>query len=157
MGINTTLCYIEEDGKYLMLHRTKKKNDPNENKWVGIGGKFEEGESPEDCLCREVKEETGLTLSSYRYRGIVTFVSDVYPTEYMHLFTAHAYTGELITCKEGELAWVAKEAVPTLPLWEGDRVFLRLLATECPFFSLKLTYCGDRLTSAVLNGKAINF
>ena len=155
MGINTTLCYIEEDGKYLMLHRTKKKNDPNENKWVGIGGKFEEGESPEDCLCREVKEETGLTLSSYRYRGIVTFVSDVYPTEYMHLFTAHAYTGELITCKEGELAWVTKEAVPTLPLWEGDRVFLRLLATDCPFFSLKLTYCGDRLTSAALNGKAI--
>ena len=157
MGINTTLCYVEEDGKYLMLHRTKKKNDPNENKWVGIGGKFEEGESPEDCLIREVKEETGLTLSSYRYRGIVTFVSDLYPTEYMHLFTAHAEVKELIPCSEGELAWIEKEKVPTLPLWEGDRVFLRLLATEAPFFSLKLTYRGDDLASAVLNGKEIDF
>ena len=157
MGINTTLCYVEEDGKYLMLHRTKKKNDPNENKWVGIGGKFEEGESPEDCLVREVKEETGLTLSSYRYRGIVTFVSDVYPTEYMHLFTARAVDGKLITCEEGELAWVEKEKVPTLPLWEGDRVFLSLLATDRPFFSLKLTYRGDSLIAAVLDGKPIDF
>ncbi len=157
MGINTTLCYVEEDGKYLMLHRTKKKNDPNENKWVGIGGKFEEGESPEDCLVREVKEETGLTLSSYRYRGIVTFVSDVYPTEYMHLFTARTVAGKLITCEEGELAWVEKEKVPTLPLWEGDRVFLSLLATDRPFFSLKLTYRGDSLIAAVLDGKPIDF
>lgn len=157
MGINTTLCYVEEDGKYLMLHRTKKKNDPNENKWVGIGGKFEEGESPEDCLVREVKEETGLTLSSYRYRGIVTFVSDVYPTEYMHLFTARAAAGKLIICEEGELAWIEKEAVVTLPLWEGDQVFLSLLATDRPFFSLKLTYQGDSLIAAVLDGKPIDF
>lgn len=157
MGINTTLCYVEEDGKYLMLHRTKKKNDPNENKWVGIGGKFEAGESPEDCLVREVKEETGLTLSSYRYRGIVTFVSDVYPTEYMHLFTARAEPGALIPCSEGELAWIEKEKVPTLPLWEGDRVFLSLLATDRPFFSLKLTYRGDDLASAILDGKPIGF
>lgn len=157
MGINTTLCYVEADGKYLMLHRTKKKNDPNENKWVGIGGKFEEGESPEDCLIREVKEETGLTLSSYSYRGIVTFVSDKYPTEYMHLFTASAEAGELIPCNEGELAWIEKDRVPTLPLWEGDQVFLSLLTEECPFFSLKLTYCGDALASAVLNGKPIDF
>ena len=157
MGINTTLCYVEADGKYLMLHRTKKKNDPNQNKWVGIGGKFEEGESPEDCLIREVKEETGLTLSSYSYRGIVTFVSDKYPTEYMHLFTASAETGKLIPCNEGELAWVEKERVPDLPLWEGDRVFLRLLAEGCPFFSLKLSYCGDALVSAILNGKLIDF
>ena len=157
MGINTTLCYVEEDGKYLMLHRIKKKNDPNENKWVGIGGKFEEGESPEDCLCREVKEETGLTLSSYRYRGIVTFVSDVYPTEYMHLFTAKAEEAEPSPCEEGELAWIPKEEVPTLPLWEGDRVFLQLLTADCPFFSLKLTYRGDALVAAVLDGKPITF
>lgn len=157
MGINTTLCYIEENGKYLMLHRTKKKNDPNENKWVGIGGKFEEGESPEDCLVREVKEETGLTLSSYCYRGIVTFVSDKYPTEYMHLFTASAEAGKLIPCNEGELAWVEKEKVPSLPLWEGDRVFLSLLTTERPFFSLKLSYRGDALVAAVLDGRPIAF
>ena len=157
MGINTTLCYVEENGRYLMLHRTKKKNDPNENKWVGIGGKFEEGESPEDCLVREVKEETGLTLSSYSYRGIVTFVSDRYPTEYMHLFTARAESGELIPCNEGELGWVEMEKVPSLPLWEGDRVFLRLLTTDRPFFSLKLTYRGDSLTAAVLDGKSVEF
>ena len=139
-----------------MLHRVNKKNDPNANKWVGIGGKFEEGESPEDCLIREVKEETGLTLSSYSYRGIVTFVSDKYPTEYMHLFTATA-EGEPSSCEEGELAWVEKTRVPDLPLWEGDRVFLGLLATDCPFFSLKLTYRGDALASAVLNGSPIEF
>lgn len=151
---NTTLCYIEQDGRYLMLHRTKKAHDENEGKWIGVGGKCEEGESPEDCLLREVREETGLTLTGWRCRGLVTFVSDVWPTEYMHLFTSDAFTGTLAAqCDEGELAWVEKSAVPGLPLWEGDRVFLRLLAQEAPFFSLKLVYRGDALVSAALNGR----
>jgi 8-oxo-dGTP diphosphatase len=154
--INTTLCYIERDGKYLMLHRTKKQNDLNESKWIGIGGRFMDGESPEDCVIREVKEETGLTLTSYRYRAIITFVSDRYPTEYMHLFTSESYMGELIDCDEGELEWVPKDKVPGLPIWEGDRIFLRLLGEDIPFFSLKLTYEGDRLVSAVLNGKKMD-
>ena len=153
MSLNTSLCYIERDGKYLMLHRTKKQNDPNQNKWIGIGGKFEEGESPEDCVTREVKEETGLTLTDYHFRGVVTFASDKYPTEYMYLFTATDFTGALTACNEGELAWIEKERIGTLPLWEGDRVFLRLLAAEQPFFSLKLVYRGDALEKAVLDGK----
>lgn len=142
---NTTLCYIEKDGQYLMLHRVKKKGDINKDKWIGIGGKFEEGESPEDCLLREVKEETGLTLLSYRYRGIVTFLSEEYGSEYMHLFTADAYEGSLKECGEGELAWVDKERVGSLTLWEGDKIFLQLLREDAGFFSLKLSYRGDEL------------
>ena len=153
--LNTTLCYIEQDGKYLMLHRVKKKNDINHDKWIGIGGKFEEKESPEDCALREVKEETGLTLTSYAYRGLVTFVSDRYETEYMHLFTADRFTGELIDCDEGTLEWVDKALVPTLPTWAGDRIFLDLLARDVPFFSLKLEYVGDTLVRAVLDGKEL--
>ncbi len=153
--LNTTLCYIEQDGKYLMLHRVKKKNDINHDKWIGIGGKFEEKESPEDCALREVKEETGLTLTSYAYRGLVTFVSDRYETEYMHLFTADRFTGELIDCDEGTLEWVDKALVPTLPTWAGDRIFLELLARDVPFFSLKLEYVGDTLVRAVLDGKEL--
>ncbi len=152
--LNTTLCYIEQDGKYLMLHRVKK-NDINHDKWIGIGGKFEEKESPEDCALREVKEETGLTLTSYAYRGLVTFVSDQYETEYMHLFTADGFTGELIDCDEGTLEWVDKALVPTLPTWAGDRIFLDLLARDVPFFSLKLEYVGDTLVRAVLDGKEL--
>ncbi len=151
--LNTTLCYIEQDGKYLMLHRVKKKNDINHDKWIGIGGKFEEKESPEDCALREVREETGLTLTSYAYRGLVTFVSDRYETEYMHLFTADGFTGELIDCDEGTLEWVDKALVPTLPTWAGDRIFLELLARDVPFFSLKLEYVGDTLVRAVLDGR----
>lgn len=151
--LNTTLCYIEQDGKYLMLHRVKKKNDINHDKWIGIGGKFEEKESPEDCALREVKEEAGLTLTSYAYRGLVTFVSDRYETEYMHLFTADGFTGELIDCDEGTLEWVDKALVPTLPTWAGDRIFLELLARDVPFFSLKLEYVGDTLVRAVLDGR----
>lgn len=151
--LNTTLCYIEQDGKYLMLHRVKKKNDINHDKWIGIGGKFEEKESPEDCALREVREETGLTLTSYAYRGLVTFVSDQYETEYMHLFTADGFTGELIDCDEGTLEWVDKALVPTLPTWAGDRIFLELLARDVPFFSLKLEYVGDTLVRAVLDGR----
>ena len=153
---NTTLCYIEKDGKYLMLHRIRKKNDENHDKWIGIGGKFEDGESPEDCVLREAKEETGLTLTDYRYRGIVTFVSDLYPTEYMHLFTATEYEGIIRDdCDEGVLDWIDKKELLRLPMWEGDRIFLRLLDEEVPFFSLKLVYHGDSLIQAVLNGSPI--
>lgn len=147
---NTTLCYVEQDGKYLMLLRNKKKQDENVGKWIGVGGKFEEGESPQDCLLREVQEETGLRLTQYRFRGIVTFVSDRYETEYMHLFTAHGFEGELTACDEGELRWVEKDEVLSLPLWEGDREFLRLLREDTPFFSLKLVYQGDKLVSCAL-------
>ena len=143
--INTTLCYIEKDEKYLMLHRTKKDNDENHDKWIGVGGKFEEGESPEDCVLREVKEETGLTLKTFSYRGIVTFVSDIYGTEYMHLFTATEYEGEMHICDEGELVWVSKKEIENLNIWEGDKVFFRLLDEGKDFFSLKLRYCGDTL------------
>ena len=152
---NTSLCYIERDGKYLMLHRTKKVNDENHDKWIGVGGKFEEGESPEECMLREVKEETGLTLTAWRYRGIVTFVSDEWGGEYMHLFTADGYSGELKSCDEGELEWVKKQRLPALPIWEGDKIFLRLLDSAQPFFSLKLCYAGERLVSATLDGKAM--
>ena len=149
----TTLCYIEKEDAYLMLHRVKKKNDLNEHKWVGIGGHAEEGESPEDCLLREAKEETSLTLTSWRFRGLVTFVSDQWGTEYMHLFTAGSFTGSLRDCDEGELEWVEKKRIPSLPIWEGDRIFLRLLEEEANFFSLKLCYKGDKLVRAVLNGR----
>lgn len=152
---NTTLCYIERDGQYLMLHRTMKENDLNHDKWIGIGGKFEDKESPEDCVIRETLEETGLTLTSYQYRGIVTFVSDKWETEYMHLFTADGFEGELIECDEGELEWIAKDKLMELTLWEGDKIFLRLIDTPCPFFSLKLVYRGEELTEAVLDGKKI--
>ena len=152
---NTSLCYIEQDGRYLMLHRVKKAHDENQDKWIGIGGKFEDGESPEECMLREVLEETGLTLTHYSYRGIVTFVSDLWPTEYMHLFTADRFTGELHTCSEGDLVWVEKSRLGQLPLWEGDPVFLRLLDQEIPFFSLKLVYKGEHLVSARLNGEKL--
>ena len=141
----TTLCYIENDGKYLMLHRVKKKEDINKNKWIGVGGHANEWESPEECLVREVKEETGLILTSYKFRGIVTFISDC-ESETMCLFTADKFTGNIIECDEGELKWVDKKVVPNLPTWEGDAVFLKLLLEdEKRFFSLKLVYEGDKL------------
>ena len=151
----TTLCYLERGDEYLMLHRTKKKNDENHDKWIGVGGKFEAGESPEDCMRREIFEETGLTVTAYRYRGIVTFVSDIYETEYMHLFTVTDWTGEARECDEGELAWIKKQKLFDLTLWQGDRIFLKLLQEDVPFFSLKLTYQGDELLEAVLNGEKI--
>ena len=153
--ILSTLCYIEKDGCWLMLHRTKKKNDINHDKWIGVGGKFEEGESPEDCLLREVREETGLTLTEYRFRGLVTFVSDEAPTEYMHLFTATGYTGPLRDCDEGTLEWVPIEQVENLPLWQGDKLFLSLLQSEECFFSLKLRYEGEKLVEAIRDGKKL--
>ena len=147
----TTLCYIEQEGCYLMLHRTAKKQDPNEGKWIGVGGHLEEGESPEECLLREVKEETGLTLLRWKFRGIVTFVSDLWETEYMCLYTADRFAGELTPCPEGTLRWIPKGEVETLALWEGDRVFLRLLEEEEGFFSLKLSYRGDSLAEAAVS------
>ena len=145
----TTLCYIENDhGEYLMLHRTKKQNDLNAGKWIGIGGKFEADETPEECLLREVYEETGLTLTHYRFRGIVTFLSNEWEGEYMHLFTADKYEGTLCDCNEGELAWVPKNDVLKLNLWEGDHIFLRELLENDRFFSLKLSYTGDVLTDS---------
>ena len=140
----STLCYIEKDGKYLMLHRTVKENDVNKEKWIGVGGHFEKDESPEECLLREVREETGYTLTSWRYRGIVTFVSGDGVTEYMSLFTADGFQGDPIPCDEGELAWVDIDQVETLNIWEGDKIFFRLLAQDRPFFSLKLVYDGKR-------------
>ena len=154
--INSTLCYLERGNEYLMLHRVKKAHDLNHDKWIGVGGKFQEGESPEERILRETWEETGLTLTEYRYRGLVTFVSDQAPTEYMHLFTATGWTGSPHPCDEGELAWIEKAALLRLPMWEGDRIFLELLDQEAPFFSLKLRYEGDRLTQAVLNGKELS-
>ena len=154
-AINSTLIYVERGDEYLMLHRTKKENDLNHDKWIGIGGKFEENESPEDCMLREAQEETGLTLTSWRYRGIVTFLSDTWETEYMHLFTADQWTGNLKECDEGDLEWIKKRALLSLKLWEGDKIFLRLLDTDEPFFSLKLKYEGDTLVLAVLNGKEL--
>ena len=152
---NTTLCYIERAGQYLMLHRVKKQNDVNKDKWIGIGGKFEDKESPEECLVREVREETGLTLTDYTYRGLVTFVSDRWVTEYMHLFTATGWTGRLHECDEGVLEWVSREQFRGLPQWEGDRIFLRLIEEDAPFFSLKLRYEGEHLAYAALNGKEL--
>lgn len=146
----TTLCYIEKDDCYLMLHRIKKENDLNHDKWIGVGGKFEPDETPEECLLREVREETGLTLTKYRFRGIVTFLSDEWEGEYMHLFTADEYSGELAECKEGDLVWVPKAQIQKLNLWEGDKIFFRLLAENRSFFSLKLRYEGDKLTETKL-------
>lgn len=151
----TTLCYLERGSEYLMLHRTKKEDDNNRGKWIGVGGRFKPGESPEDCLLREVREETGLTLARWRFRGIVTFVSDIYKDEYMHLYTADAWTGEQQPCDEGELAWIEKSELYGKTLWQGDRIFLKLLEENAPFFSLKLVYRGEELKEAVLDGKKI--
>ena len=153
---NSTLCYIEKDNKYLMLHRVVKKDDVNKDKWIGVGGQFEFGESPEDCVLREVKEETGYTLTSYQYRGLVTFVFADVEMEFMSLFTADGFEGEPIECNEGVLEWVPIEDIENLNLWEGDKIFFRLLEEKIPFFSLKLVYNLDgQLESAALNGKAM--
>lgn len=152
----TSLCYIENSGRYLMMHRDKKVNDENKGKWIGVGGKFKEGESPEDCMMRETFEETGIRISDFKYRGIVTFVSDIYETEHMHLFTATSDTDKFTPCDEGELKWIPKGEILSLNLWDGDRVFLKLIEDEnTPFFSLKLVYEGDNLTHTFINGKII--
>ena len=152
---NSALCYILRDDQVLMLHRVKKKNDINHDKWIGIGGKFEFEEAPEECLLREAKEETGLTLTSWRCRGIVTFLSEGGEGEYMYLFTADGFEGELIECDEGNLEWVSRDFLNNLPMWEGDKIFLDLLWSDAPFFLLTLRYQGDRLIEAILNGNKI--
>lgn len=155
--LNTTLCYIQKDEKYLMLHRIKKQNDINKDKWIGIGGKFEEGESPEDCVLREVKEETGLNLKSYEYRGLVTFVSDNNFTEFMHIFWSDNFEGEIIDCDEGKLEWIEKSKLNDFEHWKGDEIFLDLIDKKVPFFSLKLVYKSGILLKAILNGKNFSY
>lgn len=155
-ALNTTLCYLERQDAYLMLHRTKKQGDVNHDKWIGVGGKFEPGESPEECLLREVREETGLTLTRYRLRGILTFVCPPWPDEYIFLYTADQWEGSPIPCSEGDLQWVEKSRLYELPLWQGDHIFLDLLARDHPFFSLKLVYEGDFLRQAILDGHVLN-
>ena len=152
---NSTLCYLEKDGAYLMLHRVKKEHDCNKGKWIGGGGKFEDGETPEECARREIAEETGLITGRLRFRGIVTFVSDEWETEYMHLFTSDDFTGDLTDCDEGVLEWVPKDRLGELNLWQGDAIFLCLIEQDAPFFSLKLSYKGDELVLAVLNDERI--
>lgn len=149
----TTLCYMDQGDSYLMLHRVKKEQDINKDKWIGIGGHFEAEESPEECLLREVKEETGLTLEEYSFCGIITFVCDHKITEYMHLFRGTDWSGEMIPCEEGDLVWLKKEELLTKNLWAGDFIFLTLMEEKAPFFSLKLNYEQGVLTQAVLNGK----
>lgn len=151
----TTLCYIEKDDCYLMLHRVKKAVDINKDKWIGIGGHLEEGESPEECLVRETREETGLELTDYSLRGVITFVTDSYPTEYMFLYTAAGFSGTLLSCDEGDLEWVPIKEVEKLPIWEGDKVFFRLLREQEKFFSLKLRYEGEKLVETKLNGQPV--
>lgn len=144
--LNTTLCYIEKDNHYLMLHRNKKENDLNEGKWIGVGGKFENNEAPEECIKREVLEETGLILKNCFYRGLVTFVNSLYETEYIFVYTATDFTGTIIECAEGTLQWIRKDQILDLNLWEGDKFFLKaLLENKKHPFSLKLTYEGDKL------------
>ena len=146
----TTLCYLEKDGKYLVLHRTKKEHDENGDKWIGVGGKFEAGESPDECAMREVREETGLTMLNPRFRGLVTFVSDEWGVEYMHLFTCTKFSGTQIECDEGELVWLPKEELPRKKLWAGDRIFLKALDERKDFFSLKLRYESERLVESTM-------
>ena len=151
----TTLCYITRGNDVLMLHRVKKRNDINHDKWIGIGGKFEEEESPDECILRETREETGLTLTDYRCRAVITFRQRGEEGECMYLFTADGFTGRLRDCDEGDLQWISREKLSGLPAWEGDRIFLELLWQDAPFFLLTLDYEGDHLTGAVLNGKRI--
>ena len=152
---NSVLCYVTRGDDVLMLHRVKKKNDINKDKWIGIGGKFEFEESPDECLLREAKEETGLTLTSWQCRGIVTFLNDSCEGEYMYLFTADGFEGELKECDEGDLQWISRDFLNSLPKWEGDQIFLDLLWQNEPFFLLTLRYDGDRLADVILNGKKI--
>ena len=152
----TTLCYISDNERYLMLHRTLKDNDASHGKWIGVGGKCEPDESPDECMLREVEEETSLKITQWQYRGIVTFISDIWPCEYMHLFSATGWSGSISDCNEGILQWIDRKHLSNLNLWQGDRIFLKLLLDNQPFFSLKLSYRGDDLIAAKLNGVSLN-
>ena len=156
-GRKTSLCYLEKDGRYLILHRTKKEHDENQDKWIGVGGKFEPGETPDVCALREVKEETGLTMTDYRLRGVIAFISDRWQTEYMFLYTANGFEGEVGSCNEGDLEWIDKRKVYDLPVWEGDKIFFRLLETRADCFSLKLRYVGESLVEVLLDGRAVDW
>lgn len=147
----TTLCYIEQNDCYLMMHRTKKENDQSRGKWLGVGGKLETDESPEDCLNREVMEETGLTVLAYEFAGVITFLSDIWETEYMFIYVVKSFSGELTECDEGDLHWIPKSEVMHLNLWEGDRVFLKLLLEGRYGFSLRFVYRGDDLEEVTGN------
>ncbi len=151
----STLCYLEKDGCYLMLFRNKKSYDPNRGKWIGVGGGFLPGEDALTCARREVLEETGLSMTEPVYRGVVDFLSDVWESEEMHLFTCSSFEGTLIECDEGELKWIPVSEVPDLPLWEGDRYFLRMLREDRPFFRMTLRYEGDRLAEALCDGESL--
>ena len=153
--VNSTLCYVTRGDEVLMLHRVKKKNDIHKDKWIGIGGKFERDESPDECVLREALEETGLTLTSWKCRGVVTFLNTCCEGEYMYLFSADGFAGELKECDEGDLQWVSRDFLDSLPKWEGDEIFLNLLWQDAPFFLLTLRYDGDTLVEAVLDGKKI--
>lgn len=150
--LQTTLCYLERDGCYLMLHRIKKKKDVNKDKWIGVGGKFEPGEDALACVLREVREETGLTMNAPVYRGIVDFYCPPWAPERMHLYTCTDFAGQLTDCDEGTLEWVPKDAVCALPIWQGDKIFFDLLRRDAPFFHLELFYQGDTLQKALLDG-----
>ena len=160
--VNTSLCYIEKDNCYLMLHRTKKENDYNKDKWIGIGGKFEPGESPEDCAVREIWEETGLEVApeELEYCGIVTFVDTTNPeayTEFMHIFRARKFSGALNTnCPEGDLEWVPVSKLKELPHWQADEIFYDFLAQNHEFFSLKCIYKNNVLVQTYLAGAPYN-
>ena len=148
-GRKTSLVYLERDGKYLILHRTKKEFDENGDKWIGVGGKFEPGETPDECALREVKEEAGLMMTDFRLRGLIVFVSDVWGLEYMYLYTSTKWRGRLIDCDEGELVWLDKRELLTKKLWEGDRLFLKAIDERKEFFMMKFRYEGERLAEVV--------
>ena len=151
----TTLCYIERDGCWLMMHRVKKARDENAGKWIGIGGHLEKDESPEECVLREIREETGLAVSHLKLRGLLTFILPAWGNEMTFLYTAETKEEALPECPEGELRWIPLREIERLTLWEGDRLFLKLLSEDAPFFLMKLEYCGDRLERAYVNGAAI--
>lgn len=153
--LQTTLCYLEQDGCYLMLHRVKKKNDVNKDKWIGVGGKFEPGEDALACAMREVQEETGYTMDHPRYRAMVDFYCPPWQPERMHLYTCDSFSGTPHPCNEGDLVWVPRDQVQALPIWQGDKIFFDLLDRDAPFFHLELFYQGDTLVRAVLDGQEL--
>ena len=146
----STLCYLEKEDKYLMLLRNKKKHDVNEGKWIGVGGKCEKGESPEECVIRETFEETGIKLESLKMRGVLTFSSEGWEDEYIFVYTSDKFSGTITDCNEGELRWIDKDKIMDLNLWDGDRIFLKIMLESDEFFSIKLSYKGDEIVDQKL-------